>query len=135
MAAHEHINKYQLRYRPTGGDPFTDDFHHEIQAVDKDTKKRVGTMQWTHTGRLWEIEVDYEHRRKGLATAMWNFGEKIATQNYGKGVNKHIPVPEHSVFRTPAGDAWAKSTGDPVPDIVFEQYENTKEAYRDSFPT
>ncbi len=116
MAAHEHINKYQLRYRPTGGDQFTDDFHHEIQAIDKDTNTRVGSMQWTYTGRLWEIEVDREHRRKGLATAMWNFGEKIATQAYNKGVNKHIPIPEHSVFRTDDGDAWAQSTGDTVPE-------------------
>ena len=40
-------------------------------------------------------------------------------------------MPEHSIFRTPAGDAWAKSTEDTVPDNVFDRYNSAREAYED----
>lgn len=51
-----------------------------------------------------DIIVDPEHRRKGIATGLWNYAK-------AQGFN-----PEHSDSRTPEGDAWAESTGDYVPD-------------------
>lgn len=46
------------------------------------------------------IEVKPEHRRKGIATALWLHAKKF-------GAN-----PIHAIDKTPDGAAWAKAVGD-----------------------
>ena len=78
--------------------------------------RRVGFMEWEKSEgfepstEISEIEVDPDHRRKGLATAALRHSQGVARAS--KGV---IPLPSHSPNRTPEGDAWARSTGDPLP--------------------
>ena len=110
MAAHENLSEYQFRYRPVKSEEL-----HEVQAIHKPTGEPIGRMTWLNYGPLHEIDVNRDHQRKGIATGMWGHAIELAVSSYSKGVNKRIPMPEHSIFRTPAGDAWAKSTGDYLP--------------------
>ena len=125
MPAHESLSNYQFRYRPVKSEEL-----HEVQAIYKPTGERVGRMTWLNYGPLDEIDVLHEHQRKGIATGMWDHAVKLAEATY-RGVNKRVPMPEHSIFRTPAGDAWAKSTDDSVPDNQFDRYNSAREAYED----
>lgn len=87
---------------------------YEIQPHDKiwieanhPTGGKVGQLYLTgqgHGGRVvGNIDVEPEFQRKGIATAMWNYAKQSGFQ------------PAHSPQRTPAGEAWAKSTGDATP--------------------
>jgi GNAT superfamily N-acetyltransferase len=74
----------------------------------------VGRMNWENAnskrpGRVAELWVDPEHRRKGIATAMWNFANKL----HAEGTLNSAPV--HSEDRTDKGDAFAKSVGGALP--------------------
>jgi GNAT superfamily N-acetyltransferase len=61
--------------------------------------EQVGDMEWYgKKGTIHHVNVDEDHSRKGLATAMWM---------------KRPPI--HSADRTDHGDAWAKSVGGPRP--------------------
>lgn len=52
-------------------------------------------------GRLIRhIEINPEHRRKGLATKLWDHAKAT-------GIN-----PVHAIDKTPEGSAWAKAVGD-----------------------
>jgi GNAT superfamily N-acetyltransferase len=65
---------------------------------------QVGDMEWYgKTGIIHHVNVDEEHSRKGLATAMWNWGQEMKRP------------PKHSADRTDNGDAWAKAVGGPRP--------------------
>lgn len=64
----------------------------------------LGSMRIGKYGDVKDIRVGEPFRRKGVATGMWNYAKQ-------QGLN-----PEHSDSRTPDGDAWAKTTGDHVPD-------------------
>ena len=64
----------------------------------------VGKMELGKFRDVKDIIVAPEHRRKGIATGMWNYAK-------AQGFN-----PEHSDSRTRDGDKWAASTGDDVPD-------------------
>lgn len=72
-------------------------------------KKTLGEMHVVNEpgtpdhGTIWGMEVPEKHRRKGIATAMWQHAER-----------KGLPV-QHSILRTDAGDAWAKSVGGKTP--------------------
>lgn len=63
----------------------------------------LGSMRIGKLGDIKDIRVGEPHRRKGVATGMWNYAHQ-------QGFN-----PEHSDSRTPEGDAWAASTGADVP--------------------
>lgn len=64
----------------------------------------LGSMRIGKYGDVKDIRVGEPHRRKGVATGMWNYAKQ-------QGLN-----PEHSDSRTADGDAWAATTGDPLPD-------------------
>lgn len=64
----------------------------------------LGSMSLGKYGDVKDIRVGEPFRRKGVATGMWNYAKQ-------QGLN-----PEHSDSRTKEGDAWAKTTGDPLPD-------------------
>ena len=78
--------------------------HLVIEAVHQG--RGVGFLDWMHTGgEIYDIGVNQEHARKGLATAMYNHAKELHSSN------KEIPMPVHSASRTPEGDAWARSVG------------------------
>ena len=64
----------------------------------------LGSMRIGKFGDVKDIRVGEPHRRKGVATGMWNYAKS-------QGFN-----PEHSDSRTRDGDKWAASTGDYVPE-------------------
>ena len=66
--------------------------------------ERVGNLEWYgRTGEVYEIVVRADHRRRGLATAMWDFAQDAPKK------------PKHSPQRTNDGEAWSKSVGGPRP--------------------
>lgn len=75
---------------------------HVIESFHGDAK--VGEMSWYGTtGTIHKIDVEKEHSRRGLATAMWNMAQDAPKK------------PKHSGDRTTQGDAWSKSVGGPRP--------------------
>jgi len=65
------------------------------------TDGQIGHIQWKpNAGVIEMIQVNEKHRRKGVATAMYN---------YAKSLDPNIKM---SRVRTPAGDAWRQSMPD-----------------------
>jgi len=81
---------------------------HRVMAVHPATNQEVGGMTWT-ARHIRNISVADDFRRQGVATALWNEGQRIAAEN------PRIPAPKHSAERTDAGDAWARSVGGRIP--------------------
>ncbi len=81
-----------------------------VKVAKQATFNDAGYMHWEDSGKLEEIHVDTNFRRKGMATKMWNVAKALSAAKPGV-----IPAPTHSNERTLEGDQWAKSTGDPVP--------------------
>jgi len=77
---------------------------YRIQATHTESGESVGNLFCDHSGKVQSIQVEPEHRRKGVATAMWEHAQGLAEQ--GK-----VPKPKHSSDRSDQGDAWAKSVG------------------------
>lgn len=74
--------------------------------------KPVGWMEFAwpdqhgvHT--IERVEVEPDHRRQGIATAMWRQAESA-------GLN-----PRHSTSRSAAGDEWANSVGGDLPPNLY----------------
>lgn len=106
MAASDHLNpqqftardgaEYSLSYRTE--DQGERKPRHVVEAHQGD--QRVGALNWYGTtGVVGRIEVDPDHTRKGIATAMWDHAQSLP------GVKK----PKQSNDRTRQGEAWAKS--------------------------
>lgn len=75
---------------------------HQISAYSGG--KVVGALNWYGTtGMVHSIDVDAAHRRKGLASAMWEMSQEVR------------PKAKHSADRTHDGDAWARSVGGTLP--------------------
>lgn len=122
MAANDHLNEYQFRYRPTGPQTsypgyFTDSeemeenghslYDHEVQAIHKPTKIIVGEMLYHDDGPLFMIDVDEGHQRKGIAEGMLNHA--VSVHKGAKAAGDAIPHPSRSYSETDAGRLWAKS--------------------------
>lgn len=58
--------------------------------------------------RVSWLDVHPDWRRKGVATGMWKYAQE-------QGLN-----PSHSTTRTPDGDSWAKSLGEPLPENMLQ---------------
>ena len=104
----EQFKDYSFKFTP-GQDTESELSLHRVDALHKG--KSVGFLDWhpyLREGELQHIEVDPAHRRKGLATAMWNFAK---TQEGGDELH-------HGRERTDEGEAWAKSTKEPMPKRV-----------------
>jgi len=121
MAAHKHLNNYQFRYRPTGpqqdfpgynNDRDEDEWNrnkwtlydHKVEAVHKPTNSVIGEMWYHANGPIFQIDVDEEHQRKGVATGMVNHAAKVAEAS-----NNRIPYPTRAYTETPEGEAWSES--------------------------
>ena len=103
MPAHEHVNGVQFSYGKLdrGGKPLH-------QVVARRDNRVVGTMNWS-AKEVKVVDVHHSAQRQGIATGMWNEGQRLAAE-HGR-----IPAPKHSPDRTDAGDAWAKSVGGRLP--------------------
>ena len=116
MSAADHLNQYQLRYQPLPKE-FGPEMRHSIHVIDTKSssgREGVGHMQWAGNdwnGRIWDLEVDADHQRRGLGTAMYQKAKRLAESSNGL-----IVPPAHSDTRTPAGDAWAQRVGGDLPD-------------------
>lgn len=64
--------------------------------------ERVGEMSWG-SKEIHGLDVNDAHQRRGLATAMWNYGQEMR------------PRPKHSADRTDKGEAWARKVGGRLP--------------------
>lgn len=72
-------------------------------------KKNIGMVE-TLGGEIDHIETAKDFTRKGVAT------EAFRLANFAHGrVGGSKPL-EHGSVRTPSGDAWAKATGDKLPE-------------------
>lgn len=76
---------------------------HKITALHAGQK--VGHLMWGGENTVHSIGVEPEHQRRGLATAMWNYGHEK---------NPHL---RHDTDRTEEGDAWAHKVGGAVPPL------------------
>ena len=125
-APHLNLNPKQfaphIRYSvPTGDKPFGNAATNfglnvagvtlESQAPDSETPSTtLGHLHWSSkTGKILDVHVVPGSRRKGAATAMLKAAKEIAAKT-------GVPVPVHSEDRSDQGDAWAKSTGEPLPE-------------------
>ena len=94
---------YSLRYRQDSeGD-------HDIIAEHPSENEPVGFLTWSNDdGEILDAHVAPEHRRKGLATAMFRHANKVAVEN-------RLTFPQMSENRTDDGELWAKSLGVDLP--------------------
>jgi GNAT superfamily N-acetyltransferase len=103
------LNEKQFPYTYT----YSNDGHeslpeHTVTAHHKG--KSVGFLTFSHSGPVLDVQVDKEHRRKGVATGMWNYALSLGGTTF-KSSGIRIPNVEHSENRTEGGEEWAKSTG------------------------
>jgi hypothetical protein len=127
-APHTNLNLKQfaphIRYEvPTGDKPFgnaatnfglhTAGVTLESQAPDADKPSTtLGHLHWnSNTGEILDVHVIPGARRKKAATAMLKAAKDIAAKT-------GVPAPVHSGDRSDQGDAWAKSTGEKLPERV-----------------
>jgi GNAT superfamily N-acetyltransferase len=76
-----------------------------VTATHAPTGEKVGHLLWDMSesgGRIVDVEVNLQHRRKGLATAMLEHAKTSAT-----ATGDDEPI--HSKYRTKEGNAWAKN--------------------------
>jgi hypothetical protein len=100
-------DQFRMEYltRDTGGSKP----RHVVKAFLGDGDTPLGSMGWTSDG-ITSIDVyDPNNTRKGIATAMWEHGHRLAEEN------ARIPKPKHSSDRTREGDAWARAVGGRLP--------------------
>jgi hypothetical protein len=106
MAAHEKLSGIQFQYQTV--DLGESKPVHQVTAHAGPTGTSVGSMLWT-SKELRNVTVSPDQQRRGVATALWNEGHRLAAESSG------IPQPKHSSDRTKAGDAWARSVGGRLP--------------------
>ena len=99
---------YIMHYRY---DPNYPEAEHRIIAIHRTSGGTVGEMHWfdnhpDYGSAVSHISVLPDHQRRGVATAMWNHANHVASRN------SKIPVPVHHPQKTPVGHAWAQSLGD-----------------------
>lgn len=70
----------------------------------QESPSRISEMVWDKDGTITSMGVHPEHRRKGVASAMWS---------HARGMG--VPL-RHSSERSDAGDAWARSIGGNLPE-------------------
>jgi predicted acetyltransferase len=103
---------YTLEFEHANTSPVEDCDHHRVDAFSKDDE-HIGSLIWfTHDagarnpGAI-DVDVDPDHRRKGVATAMYKFALQKADEH-------NIVKPD--LLRSsygPQGYKWARSLGLP----------------------
>ena len=80
-----------------------------MHYVDAGEDANFGHIAWDkRSGRVDEVFVPEEHRRKGIATALYTTAHKVAKE-------KGLTPPTHSETRTSAGEAWTQTLPDYKP--------------------
>jgi hypothetical protein len=100
------LSNLQFKYGPHdvgGSKPL-----HRVDAFAGPTQAHAGMMIWDPK-QIRGIHVPSDLQRRGVATALWEEGHRLAEETPG------IPKPKHSADRTAAGDAWARSVGGRLP--------------------
>jgi GNAT superfamily N-acetyltransferase len=111
MSAQDNLSQQQFPYTykfRTLPDAENSDPAWEVTAHHKG--KQVGYLNWSMGGHIFDINVDPEHRRKGVATGMWNHALAQGGK-YDESLRMEVSNVEHSEHRTREGEKWAKSTG------------------------
>jgi hypothetical protein len=98
-------------------DIFFGDNEHTVRAFHPDTGEQMGRLSFygkdaITPGEIDKIEVTEKFRRQGVATGLLEEARRISA------VDENVPYVVHSKSRTPDGDAWAKSTGDALPEKI-----------------
>lgn len=93
----------QFQYRKSTG------FATQHEVVAYEGKRLVGSMRWNPT-EITGIDVKSSDRRRGVGTALWHEGHRLAA------ADDMVHEPRHSKDRTPEGDAWARAVGGPIPE-------------------
>jgi GNAT superfamily N-acetyltransferase len=107
MSAQDNLSPKQFPYSMSFSHGLSSDFN-RVEARTAEGK-HVGTLQWDNDpqdNEIRNVTVDPAHRRRGIATAMMHFAHTLPD---------NIAKPKHSATRSTAGNAWAKSTGFPIP--------------------
>ena len=87
---------------------------HNLDAIHPETGEQIGNMAWDDTdGEVARLNVHPGHRRRGVATALWNEAHRRAS-------SENFVPPAHSSRRSKAGDAWAKKVGGELPPLKWE---------------
>jgi GNAT superfamily N-acetyltransferase len=103
MSADEHLSPVQFSHHPGGAFPGEPNYPHVAASVGG---KRVGELVWATgyhhpfdniNGQIQDVQVDPEHRRKGIATGMLQ---------YARGIDSSV---KHSPDQTEDGQEWAES--------------------------
>lgn len=115
MAASDHLNKKQFgEMSYSAGHTPEGDPAHFVAMIGRTPENQpdfMGQMSWhPESGEIMSLEVKNQHRRKGVATSLYNYAHQVASE-------KKLAAPRHSATRTPEGDAWAKSVGGNVPKL------------------
>jgi hypothetical protein len=98
-------------------DIFFGDNEHTVRAFHPDTGEEMGRLSFygkdaITPGEIDKIEVTEKFRRQGVATGLLEEARRLSA------VDENVPYVVHSKSRTPDGDAWAKSTGDALPEKI-----------------
>jgi ribosomal protein S18 acetylase RimI-like enzyme len=95
------LNPQQFKY--IDADSNTSGYH-RVAAIDGGVK--IGHIDWdgNETGRVNMIHVDEEHRRKGVASSLWNEARAVSGR-------EGLIGPEHDAQKnlSGAGLAWSKA--------------------------
>ena len=83
---------------------------HLIQARETTYHQKIGHMLWdAQKGHILRIKVNGDVARRGLGTAMWNEGHRLAESS------PDVVAPKHSRDRTVGGELWARRVGGELP--------------------
>lgn len=79
--------------------------HHAVIASHPE-EGQIGHLVWHPEGEIQDVHVNEPHRRKGVATGMFDYAKKLK-----------VKAPEHSELRSEEGDAWARAVGGNIPEM------------------
>jgi GNAT superfamily N-acetyltransferase len=113
-----HIDSNGYEYTPTDYGTYV-----SILVWSPEAGEYVGKLDFRKVdGEIMQVDVEEEHRRKGIATNSLGVARAYAEES-------GLPPVTHSNDRTPEGEAWAKSIGDELPTNIKdipEEYEKWK---------
>ena len=90
--------------------------YNAVEAHDPESKKMVGNMMiMPDSGLISSVLVENTHQRRGIASEMFRLAN-IAHQ----AMPGQYASPKHSNYRSPQGDAWAKTVGGHLPENEWE---------------
>ena len=106
MPAHEYVNGMQFHHETIHEELGYSIPVHQVTAYTG--MHPLGKMIWSRKAIL-NIQTEPGQERRGVATALWHEGHRLA------GEKGRVPKPKHSTERTDRGDAWARSVGGKLP--------------------